>query len=189
MYVKNRKPKCLVLLFLFASLGVWAQKHTLGGLGWQEKGKALWKVTDSLVVGTAKEGATGFLISENPYANFEISIDFKPDASINSGIFLRCTQTEISATDCYEFNIWDHHPEQRWRTGAVVTRSSTLKKVETVGVWNTYRIRLKGKRLQAWINGNLVVDIIDQGLSAGYIGLQAAARGSIKFKNLQFKIL
>ncbi|PCE62767.1 3-keto-disaccharide hydrolase [Sediminicola luteus] len=189
MISKNRFRYSLMLLFFLMCMGVWAQNQTLGGLDWQEKGKALWKATDSLVIGTAKEGAAGFLITENPYANFEISIDFKPDASVNSGIFLRCAQAEISANDCYEFNIWDHHPEQQWRTGAVVTRSSPLKKVHTVGTWNTYRIRLVGKRLQAWINEVLVIDMKDEGLSAGYIGLQAAATGSIMFKNLQFKIL
>ena len=91
--------------------------------------------------------------------------------------------------ECYENNIWDMHPEQENRTGSVVNRAKPLIYVETLDKWNTYKIKIKKNRLQAWVNGKLTTDIINNDLIEGMIALQAAETGEIRFKNIKIQNL
>lgn len=153
-------------------------------LAFIEKGNADWSWQDGEWLAEIDTGS-GFLISEEIYSNFEFIVEFKPDSTINSGVFLRCTNQEISAEDCYEFNIWDLNPNPEYRTGGVVFRTSASEDVETIGKWNTYRLVVQGDLLQAWINEVQVISLRDDSHSSGYIGLQAMGNGSIRFRNLQ----
>ncbi len=81
------------------------------------------------------------------------------------------------------------HPNQDYRTGAIVTRSHQLNRVETLDKWNKYEIRYEKDRIQAWINGIKTADINDSLLSAGNIALQAAENGEIKFRNVKVQPL
>ena len=112
-----------------------------------------------------------------------------PDSSINSGVFIRCKNQELSARDCYELNIWDLHPNQDFRTGAVVTRAVPSAFVETIGKWNTYKIKAQGDHLHVWVNGQQTADIQDSDRSEGYIGLQANGTGEIRFRKVKLKQL
>ena len=129
------------------------------------------------------------MITKNEFDDFEMSIDFKPDSIVNSGIFIRCGEGEIDDIICYEINIWDHHPIQEWRTGAVVTRVSAINWVETVEQWNTYKIRAEGNHIQAWVNETQVVDLVDDDLKKGTIAIQWGNGGVIQFKNATIKTL
>ncbi|WP_394748572.1 3-keto-disaccharide hydrolase [Spongiimicrobium salis] len=155
---------------------------------WSILGDATWSFDSGTLIGSIRSGA-GFVITKETYSDFELELEFLPDSSINSGIFVRCLAAEISNTDCYEFNIWDLHPNQDFRTGAVVTRAIPLTYVETIGKWNTYTIRTKGNMIQAWVNGELTADIINNDRVSGYIGLQAAGEGEIKFRNIRIRSL
>jgi len=150
---------------------------------WFGEGDAEWKFIDGELSGSLESG-TGFVMTEKSYKDFVLELEFKPDSVINSGIFIRCKENAISNVDCYEINIWDLHPDQKSRTGAVVTRSTPLAHVETLNKWNTYRIKNQKDHLQVWINDILVVDLKDQDLKSGPIALQAAEKGKIKFRNI-----
>ncbi len=151
---------------------------------WSEKGNAQWEYDNGVIMGSLLRG-TGFLITEKTYANFELELEFNPDETINSGIFVRCKEQELSFTDCYELNIWDNHPEPGDRTGALVSRTQSLVYVNTINQWNTYRIRCEGNSIKAWINGDLVVDVENDDLVEGYIGLQADGLGMVQFRNVE----
>jgi hypothetical protein len=170
---------CKTKIFLFSPENLQA---------WSEKGEAQWKYGDGMIVGSLLNG-TGYLITEQTYTNFELELEFYPDETINSGVFVRCKDQELSYTDCYELNIWDNHPEQRNRTGAMVSRTEPLMYLKTVNQWNTYRIICKGNSIKAWINNNLVVDVVNDDLKEGYIGLQAAGQGTVQFRNVVLKRL
>ncbi|MCW5515942.1 DUF1080 domain-containing protein [Muriicola sp. Z0-33] len=158
------------------------------GKDWYEGGEAQWSFNDGVLVGTASSNS-GFVITEKSYKDFELTLEFQPDSTINSGIFVRCNVKELSNIDCYEMNIWDLHPDQKWRTGSVVSREVPKAYVETLDKWNTYKIRCKGSRIQTWVNDQLTVDIDNKDLVEGYIALQAAETGTVKFRNIQLQML
>lgn len=150
---------------------------------WLQKGDAEWKITNEEIVGSLLRGA-GFVMTKDAYKDFELELEFYPDETINSGIFVRCKDYALSYTDCYEINIWDNHPDQPNRTGAIVSRTTPLAQIQTNNKWNTYKIRCEKNRIQAWINGTLVADLENDDLKEGYIGLQAAEIGMVKFRNV-----
>jgi hypothetical protein len=155
---------------------------------WFHEGRAGWKFDGEQFIGTSL-GGSGFAMTNKKYQNFTLSLEFYPDAGINSGVFVRCKNKDISNTDCYEMNIWDYHPDQESRTGSIVTRAKPMANVETIGRWNSYKISCEGNHIRTWINGKLTADIYDDDLSEGYIGLQAAEPGRIKFRNIKIKEL
>jgi hypothetical protein len=187
--------KQIVILVLLIALGTACSgesaQETLfqeNGTNWIAEGEAEWRFENKELIGSLSEGA-GFVMTKTSYDDFILELEFYPDSMINSGIFIRCTNRELSFEDCYEINIWDLHPKQENRTGAVVSRFSPLEKIETLNQWNTYKIKNQKDHLQAWINGVLVIDLKDQDLKSGPIALQAAENGEIKFRNVRVKSL
>lgn len=153
------------------------------GTDWTTDGDAQWRFENNELIGSLNEGV-GFLMTKASYDDFILELEFHPDSTINSGVYVRCKNREISAKDCYENNIWDLHPKQENRTGAIVGKFPPLKKLETLNKWNTYKIKNDKDHLQAWINDILVVDLKDQDLKTGPIALQAAVKGEIKFRKV-----
>ncbi len=154
---------------------------------WIISGEAEWKFEKKELVGLTKDNS-GFIMTKNPYDNFYLELEFFPDSTINSGVFVRCTEMDISATECYEINIWDEHPNQQWRTGAIVGRTKPMSKVSTINQWNTYKIKCSEDRIEAWINESKVVDLKDNSLTNGFIGLQAMGNGTIRFRNVVLRL-
>lgn len=155
---------------------------------WTFNGDANWEFIGEEWIARIDSG-NGFVMTKGTFDNFELTLDFYPDSTINSGIYIRCIAPMISATDCYEFNIWDLHPNQENRTGAVVARAKPQKHVETLNRWNSYRIRVDGDHLQAWVNDEQTVDLHNTDLANGYIALQASLAGAVKFKNVKLSRL
>lgn len=151
---------------------------------WDQGGNAHWSFSNGELIGKAND-EVGFVMTKSTYKDFILELEFNPDDSINSGIFIRCKNFELSAEDCYEVNIWDLHPNQDFRTGSVVTRAKPLEIVETNNKWNTYKIKNVNDHLQIWINDILTIDMKDNSLVEGYIGLQASGTGSIGFRNVK----
>src|SRR5258708_2124726 len=62
-----------------------------------------------------------YLVSKNSYKDFEIRAEFWVDEEANSGIFLRCDQSDkIDSKICYEVNVFDKRPDPSYGTGAIV---------------------------------------------------------------------
>lgn len=175
-------------LVLVLSLCGWAQSTPLfeqDKTGWKTIGDVHWHFEKGELVGIANDAA-GYVTTSKAYSNFELTLEFKPDSSVNSGIFLRCSSDVVDPFDCFEVNIWDLHPNRLYKTGAVVTREKPKNTIETIGKWNSARIRLLDNRLQVWFNGILLADYLDeeQVLLNGYIALQAAESGMVRFRNI-----
>jgi len=64
-----------------------------------------------------------------------------------------------------------------------------LAHVNTLNKWNTYKIKTQNNHLQVLVNSILTADLENDNLSEGYIGLQAAEMGTIKFRNVKIKVL
>ena len=159
-----------------------------GSENWKAYGDAQWTFSNGVLVGKVEDDA-GFVMTDASYQDFTLELEFNPDSTINSGVFIRCTKTELSATDCHEINIWDLHPNQDFRTGAIVAKEVPKSHVETVGKWNTYRIRATENRIQVWVNDILTADSSYEYPTEGYIALQAMGAGEIKFRNISVKTL
>lgn len=155
---------------------------------WIMQGDAQWTIDKKVITAKLTEGS-GFLMTKIAYKNFVLELEFKPDSTINSGVFIRCSQQALSHEDCYEINIWDEHPVQEWRTGAIVGRASPVNRVNTIGKWNSYKIECTDQKIRAWINDTITVQLTDSDLKKGYIAIQAAESGTISFRNIRITVI
>lgn len=157
--------------------------------GWQVTGDANWSVVDGVI--EAGSGGDGFLVSEREYLNFHLILEFWVDEDTNSGVFVRCSNSEvIHASTCYEANIWDNHPQQEARSGAIVFKAMPpLNHVDTVGRWNTYKIAADGQRMLIQLNGVDTAFLTTAERRAGVIALQRWRDGTVRFRNITIREL
>src|SRR5262245_5293345 len=80
---------------------------------WDRVADANWRVEDGAVVADKKNGKdNAFLVTKTAYKDFMIRAEFWASDDANSGIFLRCQYpTRITATSCYEVNIYDQRKD------------------------------------------------------------------------------
>lgn len=170
--------------------------------GWSPAGSALWDVVDGALSAdpsaqplvAAADGkavtASGYLHTDQPYADFELSAEFLGQKNTNSGIFIRCTAGQpMSQTTCYEVNISDGHATHP--TGSIVGMHTTLpNRAATAGKWSTMRISARGPHIVVAIDGTTVLDVQDTKLTTGVIALQAGrpnGPGPIRFRNIRIR--
>ena len=149
-------------------------------------GTANWKIADGAV---QADSGTGFLVTKQPYGDFEIKADIWVDEKANSGIFIRCADpAKIGADSCYEVNVYDTRPDPAYATGAIVDVAKVTTPMKAGGKWNTLEVRAEGPRLMVTFNGIRTVDVQDAKHARGPIGLQYGA-GVVKFRNVQIRAL
>lgn len=152
--------------------------------GWTAQGDSAWRVEEGAIL--ASGSGDGFLVTDGEFGDFHLALEFWIDDSTNSGVFIRCQDRHrIHPDSCYELNIWDSHPRQEARTGAIVLRAMPpLAQVETAGKWNTLDVEARGRRVEVTVNGKLTARLEDAGLAAGFIALQHWEEGTVKFRNI-----
>ena len=151
---------------------------------WQKVGDDPWRVTDDRVAAGPAE-AVGFLVSNDTYSNFTLSVEYWVEDDTNSGIFIRCSDAqEIGSGNCYEINIWDSHPNQESRTGSIVTMLKPLTHVDALERWAKVEIVASGTRIRARFDGELTADLNNERSVSGVIALQYGGTGVLKFRNL-----
>ena len=154
--------------------------------GWNVLGNANWELADGAV---QADSGSGFLVSEESYADFELTLEFWVDEPANSGIFIRCADAQsVNDRNSYEVNIYDTRADQTYRTGGIVHIASPSSVINAGGQWNSYEITARGDRLQVTLNGTQVVDVRDTQFSDGPIALQYGA-GVVKFRNVRIRTL
>ena len=152
--------------------------------GWNVLGNANWELADGAV---QADSGSGFLVTPESYADFELTLEFWVDEPANSGIFIRCADAQsIRDTNCYEVNIYDTRPDQAYRTGGIVHVASPTSVINAGGRWNTYQIVARGQRLAVTLNGIRVVEVEDSQFADGPIALQYGA-GVVKFRNVRIR--
>ena len=183
-----RKPKGEVNLFNGKDL------H-----GWEVCGTEKWYVEDGLLIcESGPDKGYGYLTTREYYNDFEMTADFKQEADGNSGIFFRSfilKGTQISGWQCevapqnqHSGSIYESYG-RGWITPVPNDKENALK----FGDWNTMRIKVHGDNVITWLNGEEVVNLIDDKVGAGQgrIALQIHDGGGIKvsWKNLKLKQL
>jgi hypothetical protein len=153
--------------------------------GWNIVGNANWVIGKGIIEGNKP---SGFLVSNKSYKNFIIKAEFWAESNTNSGIFIRCQDpSSITATNCYEVNVWDTRPEQSYATGAIVDVAKVNPIHKAGGRWNTMEIVANGSHFKVSLNGVVTVaDGQDSRFAEGPIALQSAG-GVVKFRKVQIK--
>ncbi len=151
--------------------------------GWSQVGIAQWEINDGLVQCDGTD--PGFLMTTTRWADYVLKCDVRLQAGGNSGLFLRTLADPKSpATDCYELNICDSHPQ--FPTGSIVARTKADAMVSGERTWHSWEVRVEGTRIIAKVDGKHVVDFSDTSSAArrvGHIGLQSNG-GAVAFRNV-----
>eukprot|EP00913_Durusdinium_trenchii_P035235 g32965.t1 len=156
--------------------------------GWKANSDANWTVADGVI--SADRGKAGLLLTTVPFADYELSCDYRLAKGGNSGIFLRTKFNPTDpAVDCYELNMCDSHP--MYPTGSLVGRAKPSVTIGGEGDWKRFLVTVKGKRITARLDGRVLIDFVDDTRNVrmnGLIGLQYR-QGKIEFRNVHLKPL
>ncbi len=203
-----RRRLALATVVLAAGLGLAGCAHEPGGTGgspggwvtlldgssmkgWYPIGNGNWRVEGGAVVADKLTGkATGFLVSDKSYRDFELHVEFWVSDDANSGIFMRCGNPMVFTDQiCYEANIFDQRKDPTYGTGAVVHHGKVSPPLPKAGgKWNTYDITIKGTHIVVVLNGVKTVEIDNSLLRDGQIALQYG-QGAVKFRSVRIREL
>lgn len=158
--------------------------------GWiQRGGKASYAVEDGCIVGrTAPHQPNSFLCTASDHADFVLTLEFKVDDGLNSGIQIRSVsdpafqggrvhgyQVEIDPSD----RAWTGGIYEEGRRGWLDDLGDTpgARAAFKHDAWNTLRIEAVGDRIRTWINGVPAADLRDGMTPTGFIALQVHGVG------------
>ena len=182
--------------------------------GWKEPGlPAGWHVVGGVL---SKDGPVDDLVTNQPFGNFELELEWKIGKGGNSGIFYRGTRE-------YDHIYWSGPEYQLLDDANTEDGKSPLTAAGSVyalyggppGVvlpfdhWNRTRLVVKGNHVEHWLNGRKIVDYElkgddwkrkvaaskfgkypDYGLAAtGLIGLQGDHPGALAIRNIRIREL
>ena len=137
-------PSAALLAAVCAMLAACATSFDGSIDAWTRVGEAQWSRTAGVIEPQPESGA-GYLLLPGVYSNVQLQVEFWVAPDTNSGVFLRCIDpSNISPDTCYEFNIWDQHPNPSFRTGSIVTIAEPEAIVHTVNRWNRMVITANG---------------------------------------------
>ena len=165
--------------------GVWISlfnSHTLKG--WvQRNGQAAYSVEKGVILGKTVEGSpNAFLCTREDYGDFELKFEVRLDDPLNSGVQIRSRsrgdynngrvhgpQIEIAAgPEGSAGSIYSEATGRGW-----LSQDRSRQDVFKSGEWNQYRVRAKGPRIETWVNGVKIADLVDEySFRSGFVGLQ-----------------
>ncbi|WP_419165584.1 3-keto-disaccharide hydrolase [Candidatus Palauibacter sp.] len=161
--------------------------------GWRVHGTERWYVEEGeeggeLVCESGPDAAYGYLVTEETYRDFDLTVEFKQEADGNSGVFLRSSvegttvsgwQAEVAPPGLFTGGIYESYGR-----GWLVQPDPALDAALRMGDWNTMRIRADGDRVTTWLNGTMMVDFEDEkiGQAEGSIALQIHDGGGIRVR-------
>jgi hypothetical protein len=158
--------------------------------GWASNREDInWAVVDGTI--SADSGSNGLLLTNVPFADYELHCEFNAAKGTNSGVFLRTLfdPKEVTA-DCYELNIADAQP-QGFLTGSFVGRKQTAEPINGSGGWKTLDVVVDGNSFRVKLDGQEVMNYLDETPTVrrnGLIGLQKNS-GKVQFRNVRLKPL
>jgi len=164
-----------------------------------KSGQATYKIADGAIVGTTKKGSPNtFLTTKDTFRDFELTFQVKLDSpELNSGVQIRSKlkgdkfggrvygpQVEIEKSPGQSGFIYGEaaggwqSPEPKSKDRSVSTHKHFAN-----GKWNTYRVLAIGRKIQTFINGKKVADLLYnedryKANPEGIIGLQVHGVGN-----------
>jgi hypothetical protein len=214
--MKRRLTLCLLLAFALTSVASAQDKLGFVDLfngkdltGWtQRNGTATYRVEGDSIVGTTTPGSpNSFLCTDKLYGDFELTFDVKVDTELNSGVQIRSQsegdtpegrvngpQVEIATNGTAGYIYGE-------AAGGWMTPDDKRKphQVFRDGEWNSYRIVAFGNRIETWVNGEPIADLVHEqrykSHPKGFIALQVHGIGSnqgpyeVRWQNLKLRDL
>lgn len=167
---------------------------------WDKYGTEKWYVKNgNLICESGPDKQYGYLATREYYDDFDLTVEFKQEADGNSGIFIRSFveekdvkvngwQVEVAPKGYDTGGIYESYGR-----GWLIQIPSEKENILKQGEWNTMRIKVVGDNVQTWLNGEEMVNILDEKIGAGQgrIALQIHDGGGIKvlWRNLHIKTL
>jgi hypothetical protein len=123
-----------------------------------------WEVINGCI-NTVVGGKGGDIITVNEYSDFELSVDFKITPGCNSGVKYFFTTYKNGGNLGCEYQIIDDKlgediNKASHRCGSlydIFSPDESKKKVNPPDQWNTIRVVAKGKNVEHWMNGILIL--------------------------------
>ncbi len=160
--------------------------------GWTIRGgQASFSVDEGAIVGrTVPNQSNSFLCTDFTFRDFDLSLEFKVDKELNSGVQIRSEAKPIAQGGTvfgYQIEI---DPTSRAWTGGLydegrrawlkdLSQNAPAREAFRQGAWNTLRVRVQGDTFNTWLNGvPAVVDFKDSMTPEGFIGLQVHSAGA-----------
>ncbi len=141
--------------------------------GWKPAGEASWKVERSRIIATLPAKAkAGELWTEQEYEDYLLAITFQAEWPIQAGIWLRGPDTHhsprIEISDSVKPAACTGSIFIPGRGSALVNLQEDL--VDKEG-WNTISVKVKGDRVQLWLNAKEIGAVHTGGPKKGKVGL------------------
>lgn len=174
----------------------WVSLFNGGDLaGWTKIGNESWTVENGLIHGKGLTKDYGYLQTEKPYKDFQLTLRFKCVGDGNSGVFFHTAFKSGTAeiTQGLQFEIdctMMHHTAGIYGDGRkwIVWPSPENEGVVRMGDWNDYLLEVVGNRYRSRLNGVQMVDFTDPTPKSfdGPLALQlhAGGRGNMEFKDI-----
>ena len=193
--------KLLLISSLIVTISSCPQTKIFNGRdlsGWTIHGTEKWYVEGKeLVCESGPDKGYGYLSTDKPYKNFELTLKFKQEANGNSGVFIRSSiegtkisgwQVEVAPAGQHTGGIYESYGR-----GWLIQPKPEDEQYLKTGEWNDMKIRVVNDEVTSWLNGHQMVNLKDEkiGQGNGFIALQIHDGGGIKvrWKDIQIKEL
>ena len=150
--------------------------------GWtRRQGTANFRVFNGAIIGeTSTTRANSYLCTNNEFGDFELTFEANIKGG-NSGVQIRSLskpnykegkvhgpQIDIEMSPGENGYIYGEATGRQW-----ISKNKPIQNAFVNGQWNRFVIRAQGYRIQTWVNGQPIEDLVDSNLSqTGFIGLQ-----------------
>lgn len=159
--------------------------------GWvQRGGRAQYRVEDGAIVGATRPNQpNSFLCTAAEYGDFELDLEFKVDAELNSGVQIRSQARQEGGLErVYGYQV-EIDPGPRAWTGGVyeeagrgwlrdLASNDDARGAFISNEWNHFRIECRGPSIRTWLNGVPAADLTDSLTPRGFIALQVHGVGA-----------
>ena len=167
--------------------------------GWEKYGSELWYVEDGLLVcESGPDKQYGYLATREYYNDFDLSVEFKQIRDGNSGVFIHSFIEPVARVNGWQVEVAPKGRDtggiyESYGRGWLIQIPDEKETILKEGEWNTLRIVMKGDRITTFLNGEQMVDLVDEkiGAAQGRVALQIHDGGNIKvlWRNLNLKTL
>ena len=168
--------------------------------GWTAVGgDAQFRVEDGCIVGTVGPGPNSFLRTERTFGDFILTLEFRWDLPVNSGVQIRSHQRGGNGR-VFGYQCELDPSERAWTGGfydegrrgwlapldAETAAHDAARAAVRLDDWNQVRIEARGPRLRTWVNGVPCAVLDDRLDGRGFIALQvhSAADGQLRWRDI-----
>lgn len=141
------------LLFDGNSLNGWLATKDITG----------WEASEGMII--CKGTGSGYLYTEEKFDDYILTLEYKTEPEVNSGIFFRWTDINDPVNTGLEMQILDTYHVKNEELGTHDSGAlydlvaPSVNAVRPTGEWNQVEIRCEGSKIQFSLNGHQVIDV------------------------------